>query len=93
MLTWTLQSLIDENMELRAYCDALACCHSADLDLLRLRDRLGPDSPAMRADLLPRLSCARCGGRKVGLIYSPASNRQRIVGQGHNRSTLPRSDG
>jgi hypothetical protein len=41
------------------------------LDLVKLRDRFGPDAPAMEWDLKPKLKCSRCGGNKVGLIYTP----------------------
>ncbi len=40
----------------------------------RCHDRFGPDTPAMADDLIPKLKCARCGGKKVGLIYTPDSS-------------------
>jgi hypothetical protein len=46
------------------------CHHNQKLDLEKLRDRFGPDAPAMSDDLVPELRCAKCGGKKVGLIYS-----------------------
>lgn len=75
MLNWTIQSLIDGNMTLRAYCHDPACAHSQRLDLMKLRDRLGPDAPAMAVDLEPRLRCSKCGGRKVGLRYAPDAEK------------------
>jgi hypothetical protein len=38
------------------------------LDLAKLRDRFGPDAPAM---VRPKLKCTKCGGKAVGLIYTP----------------------
>jgi hypothetical protein len=68
---WTLSRLIEERMSVRAYCDAIGCNYSRDIDLTALIRRLGPDAPAMAPDLAPRLKCMRCGSRKVSLIYSP----------------------
>lgn len=45
---WTLQSLIDADMTVAAHCQRSACNHSQLLDLVQLRDRFGPDMPAMR---------------------------------------------
>ncbi len=71
-MKWTLQTLIDERMTVRAYCHNFRCHHSQNLDLEALRDRLGPDAPAMADDLIPKLKCGKCGERKIGLIYTPA---------------------
>jgi len=71
MAQWTIQSLIDGRMTVTAYCHASACNHRHVLDLEKLRDRLGPDASAMHDDLTPKLRCSKCGGKKVGLIYSP----------------------
>lgn len=71
MAKWTVQSLIDGGMKLHAYCHEPTCRHNQTLDLLKLRDKLGPDAEAMADDLLPKLRCSKCGGRKIGLIYSP----------------------
>ena len=72
-MAWTFQSLIDDRMTVTAYCHASACNHNATLDLKRMRDRFGPDAPAMRDDVLPMLYCSKCGGKKLGLIYTPPS--------------------
>ena len=68
---WTFQSLIDAKMAVTAYCHYAPCNNSQRLDLVKLRDRFGPDAPAMADDLIRKLKCGRCGGRKIGLIYSP----------------------
>ncbi|TIO14919.1 MAG: hypothetical protein E5X86_22630 [Mesorhizobium sp.] len=33
--------------------------------------------PAMSDDLIPKLKCARCGGKQVGLTYTP-TEMQRV---------------
>ncbi|CAN7578278.1 hypothetical protein [Mesorhizobium sp. LjNodule214] len=68
---WTFQSLIDAKTTVTAYCHYAPCNNSKPLDLVKLRDRFGPDAPAMAEDLVRKLKCGRCGGRKVGLIYTP----------------------
>ncbi|WP_292174908.1 hypothetical protein [Mesorhizobium sp.] len=68
---WTFQSLIDAKMTVTAFCHWSPCNHSQKLDLAQLRDRYGPDSPAMADDLIPKLKCNRCGGTAVGVIYTP----------------------
>ena len=68
---WTFQSLIDARMTVMAHCHHGPCNHNQVLDLVKLRDRFGPDAPAMADDLIPKLRCAKCGGKKVGLIYTP----------------------
>ncbi|WP_292502429.1 hypothetical protein [Mesorhizobium sp.] len=68
---WTLQSLIDGKMRLIAFCHNPKCHHNQVLDLEAIRGKLGPDAPAMSDDLIPKLKCARCGGKQVGLTYVP----------------------
>ncbi|MDR7220376.1 hypothetical protein [Aminobacter aminovorans] len=71
MAGWTIQSLIDKRMRVTAYCHNSRCNHNKVLDLLAIRDKLGPDAPAMADDLTPKLYCEKCGGKAVGLIYAP----------------------
>ncbi|RWG54856.1 MAG: hypothetical protein EOQ64_18840 [Mesorhizobium sp.] len=66
---WTLQQLIGGRMTVTVGC--LDCNRHQRLDLPALRDRFGPDAPAMEWDLRPRMKCAVCGGRRVTLTYSP----------------------
>lgn len=40
---------------------------------------LGPDAPAMSDDLIPKLKCARCGGKQVGLTYTPDYDEMKRV--------------
>ncbi|WP_027062641.1 hypothetical protein [Mesorhizobium loti] len=78
---WTLQSLIDAKMSVTAFCNVAACGHTKTLDLECLRDRFGPDTPAMEWDLRPRLKCEVCESKDVGLIYSPDSTKKSGMGQ------------
>ena len=74
---WTFQSLIDGKMTVTAYCHDAICNGSSQLPLGKLRDKYGPDAPAIASDLVDKLKCSKCRGRRckgVGLIYSPASN-------------------
>ncbi|WP_258122527.1 hypothetical protein [Mesorhizobium onobrychidis] len=58
-------------MAVTAHCQTAPCHHRQVLDLVKLRDRFGPDAPAMEWDFKSKLKCSRCGGNKVGLIYTP----------------------
>ena len=69
----TIQTFIDSGDKLRVYCHASHCSHHAELDMLRLRDTLGPDHGSMHDDLVPLLRCSKCGGKKVGLIRTPGT--------------------
>jgi hypothetical protein len=44
---WTFQTLIDEKMAVTAHCHHAPCNHNQKLDLAKLRDRFGPDAPAI----------------------------------------------
>jgi hypothetical protein len=57
------------------------CHHNQRLDLEKLRDRFGPDALAMADDLIPLLKCAKCGGKKVGMIYAPDSTKVSGMGK------------
>jgi hypothetical protein len=83
MAIWTIQQLIDDRMTLTAYCHAPMCHHNQRLDINKLRDKLGPDAPAMSDDLVPKLRCTNCGGRKVGLIYTPPSESSALFRNPH----------
>jgi hypothetical protein len=47
---------------------------------MKLRDKLGPDAPAMADDLISKLRCAKCGGKAVGLIYAPDPHQNTGMG-------------
>ncbi|MER9710143.1 hypothetical protein NKJ13_07725 [Mesorhizobium sp. M0174] len=78
---WTLQSLIDGKMRLVAFCHNSRCHHNQTLNLEKLKAKLGPDAPAMADDLIPKLRCAKCGGKAVGLTYTP--DNIKVSGMGH----------
>lgn len=67
---WTIQELIDQRMKLHAYCHRPTCHHNKRVDLELLKAKLGPDAPAMADDLMPKMKCAKCGGKEIGLTYS-----------------------
>jgi hypothetical protein len=52
-----------------AYCHNYPCNNNQKFDLEKLRDRFGPDAPAINDDLAAKHRCARCGRYNVGLIY------------------------
>jgi hypothetical protein len=55
----------------RLHANCMHCQHSQALDLVDLRERLGPDHSVLHDDLAPKLKCSKCGGKKVGPIISP----------------------
>ncbi|BAV47451.1 Uncharacterized protein MLTONO_2548 [Mesorhizobium loti] len=68
---WTFQSLVDSKMTVTAFCSDPAWHHKQVLDLVKLRDRFGPDALAMEWDIRPKLRCKKCNGNDVGLTYTP----------------------
>lgn len=71
--SFTIADVIALGQTIYAYCYNPACRHITVLDMLALRDRLGPDHGALRADLVPKLRCTKCGGRQVGIISIPGT--------------------
>lgn len=69
----TLQECIDNGYTITAWCPN---GHSTALDLVALRDRLGPDHSAMRDALLPRLRCTKCQAKADALICAPITGPQ-----------------
>lgn len=82
-MVWTVQALIDDRMTLHASCNV--CHHNRRLDLVVLRERLGPDAPAMARDLIPRLRCDACGRRDVTLTYVPDSRTAGDLGDAYRQ--------
>ena len=76
MAAWTIQTLIDSHMRVHQ-----------QLDLALLRNRLGPDAPAMADDLTPKLKCSRCGGKAIGLTYTPSQTYARHSGNPYVKAT------
>ena len=68
----TFAKLIADEMTVMAHCQSYRCHHRQELDIKALSERFGPDAPAMHDDLVPRLKCTKCGGKQIGLTYTPA---------------------
>ena len=68
---WTFAKLIADDMTVMAHCQNSRCSHRQVLDIKALAERFGPDAPAMHDDLAPKLKCTKCGGKQIGLTYTP----------------------
>lgn len=66
----TVQELIEGHYEITIYCHNPRCHHRAVLDLLNVRERLGPDHGMLFEDMW-KVVCSRCGGREFGMSTSP----------------------
>lgn len=75
----TLQHLIDDRTTVTLYCDADSCRHWSDLDLVALRDRLGPEQPMLIQPLRRRFRCGACGGREISMIRRPFTVDGRLL--------------
>ncbi|MGS1093138.1 hypothetical protein ACVCNR_00955 [Aquamicrobium terrae] len=82
MAEWTFRSLIEEGMNLHAYCYAYGCDHHAELPITLLADHYGLDAPAMNKDLVPKLVCTKCGSKNCGLRYTPDPARHKGMWDG-----------
>lgn len=69
----TIQDMIDVGDTIVAYCHNARCNHRAAVDLCLIREKLGPDHGALHEDLVPKLRCSRCGGKRIGMIVTPAA--------------------
>ncbi|MEX0408905.1 hypothetical protein ABGN05_25015 [Aquibium sp. LZ166] len=74
----TVQELIDEGYTLHAGCKENTCLRTRPLDLIALRDRLGPEHGTLHHNLAPKLRCSTCGSKNVGLIVSPLTHGEII---------------
>jgi len=72
----TVQELIDARYEITIYCHNPRCHHRAVLDLLKVRERLGPDHGMLFEDIRWKVVCSRCGGREFGMTKSPPTMRK-----------------
>jgi hypothetical protein len=63
--------MIEHGYTLRANCHDPLCFHSQQLDLERLKERLGPDHSTMHDALTPKLRCSK----EIGLTVSPPYGR------------------
>lgn len=62
----TIGYLLEQGFRLHAICYREGCRRTAELDLARLVEQLGPDHSTLRKDLCPRLYCNACKGKDVG---------------------------
>ncbi|OJU02574.1 MAG: hypothetical protein BGN87_00030 [Rhizobiales bacterium 65-79] len=66
-----------------------ACHHHAKLDMVKLRDRLGPDHGCLHDDIIHLFRCSKCGEkRQLGLLRTPRGNDKRGQGRAHSGSNL-----
>lgn len=72
----TIQDVLDSGDTIRVWCHHPPCGHHGTLDFVALREKLGPDHGAMHDDLVPKLKCSRCGGKKVGITVHLKSNER-----------------
>ncbi len=60
---WTFASLIEGHMQVTAHCEDRHFTN--EVDLVSLRDWLGPEHPATAADLKKLLHCPKCRGKRT----------------------------
>jgi len=73
----TVQEFIDSGDSYFWYCRNPDCDHSAKLDMLRFRERFGPDHGCLAPEIIPRLHCTECGGNEIGLTRQPKGDEDR----------------
>jgi hypothetical protein len=71
MANWTIQLLIDCDIVVSARCGEGSCDNQHELNLLRIKAKLGPEASAMHNDLARKMRCSKCGNEKIRLSYSP----------------------
>jgi len=83
----TIQHFIESGDRFELSCHS--CHHHAGLDMLKLRDRLGPDHGCLHDDIIRYFKCSKCGEkRKLGLIRFARGNDKRVQGRAHSGSNL-----
>lgn len=65
----TLGECIENGYGVTATCTE--CWHSARLDIEALAAKLGRDHGALHDDLVPKLRCTKCRGKRIGLTANP----------------------
>lgn len=71
----TIQNVVDAGEAIRAHCHNWECRHSAELDMLALREKFGGQAYFMASDVEPWLRCTKCGGRRAGIICTPSAKQ------------------
>lgn len=79
----TIQHFIDSGDSIEIYCHNPKCRHHATLDMLKLRDRLGPDHGCLHDDIIHLFRCSKCGSKDLGMIRTPKGNEKRTMGGAH----------
>ena len=64
--TNSIQDFIDDGTSVTIFCHS--CNHRGELDLVKLRDRLGPDHGMLFDEIKDYLRCGNCRGKKFGMI-------------------------
>jgi hypothetical protein len=67
----TVQELIEHRYTITIYCHNPRCHRRAMLDLVKIRQRLGPDHSLLFDDIKYKLRCSQCGGKQFGMTMSP----------------------
>jgi hypothetical protein len=76
-MTETIQHFIDSGDRYELWCHNSACGHHAHIDMLKLRDRLGPDHGCLHDDIIHLFRCSKCGGKKIGLQRQAKGNDEK----------------
>lgn len=84
----TIEHFIASGDHMEAWCHNRACGHHQVLDMLKLRERLGPDHGALHDDIVPLLRCSKCGGKTIGLLRHAKGNENRNMAGAHNLSRM-----
>ena len=64
--TNSIQDFIDDGTSVTIFCHS--CNHRGELDLVKLRDRLGPDHGMLFDEIKDYLRCGNCRGKKISII-------------------------
>ena len=89
----SIQHFIESADELVLYCHNSRCNHRHRIDMIKLRDWLGPDHGVLHDDIIPKLWCPKCKGKALGLIRHNAETLGRYPKPGsvHNMHYPKRS--
>lgn len=82
----TIQHFIDSGDTLEAWCNS--CRHSNLVDVLKLRDRLGPDHGSLHDDIVHLFRCSECQSKDIGFIRHAKGNENRRPGGAHSGSNM-----
>ncbi|MFU0502989.1 hypothetical protein [Pseudaminobacter sp. NGMCC 1.201702] len=66
-----VQDFIDDGTAVTIWCHNPKCHHRGELDLLKLRDRIGPDHGMLFEEIKDYFRCSKCGGKQLGMTRHP----------------------